>query len=89
MNVIHIEEEAFYTLIAEVVARIRAEHKAPVDRWIDGVEAMQMLRINSPTTLQKFRDEGKIRYSQPTRKIILYDRLSIEAFLEANTKETF
>lgn len=43
------------------------------DKWISREEAMQKLRITSKTTLQKLRDEGKIRFSQPEKKIILYD----------------
>lgn len=89
MNVIHIEEQAFYELIEQVVERIVAKHNAPMDRWIDGEEVMKLLRITSTTTLQKYRDEGKIRFSQPSKKIILYDRLSIDEFLENNAKETF
>lgn len=46
----------------------------PHNKWIDGEEAMQVLRIKSKTTLQKLRDEGKIRFSQPEKKIILYVR---------------
>ena len=52
MNVIHMEEEAFYKLIEEVVARLSAEHNAPIERWIDGEEALKMLKIKSTTTLQ-------------------------------------
>jgi hypothetical protein len=47
------------------------------------------LRIKSKTTLQKFRDEGKIRFSQPEPRILLYDRDSIEAFIEKHAKDTF
>jgi predicted site-specific integrase-resolvase len=45
--------------------------------------------ISSKTTLQKFRDEGRIRFAQPDRKIILYDRDSINEYLEKNAKGTF
>ncbi len=48
-----------------------------------------MLRITSKTTLQKLRDEGKIRFSQPEKKIILYDVLSINKYLDNNTHDTF
>ena len=89
MNVIHMEEEAFYKLIEEVVARLSAQHNAPVERWIDGEEAMKKLGIKSTTTLQTYRDEGKIRFSQPSKKIILYDRFSIDEFIEQNAKDTF
>ncbi|MFY0689081.1 MAG: helix-turn-helix domain-containing protein [Cyclobacteriaceae bacterium] len=89
MNVIHMEEEAFFELIEKVVERIATKYNAPPDKWIDGGEAMQKLGIKSPTTLQKYRDEGRIRFTQPDKKIILYDRYSIDEFLEDNAKETF
>ncbi|MEM6767521.1 MAG: helix-turn-helix domain-containing protein [Bacteroidota bacterium] len=50
---------------------------------------MEILTITSKTTLQKLRDEGKIRFSQPMKKLILYDRESILTYLEENAQETF
>ena len=88
LNIICLESQAFHTLIDKVVARL-ADSQGKPDKWISDEEAMQMLRITSRTTLQKFRDEGKIRFSQPSRKIILYDRDSIHKFLEQHAKETF
>ena len=58
-------------------------------KWIDGEEAMLLLNIKSTTTLQKLRDEGKIRFSQPQKKIILYDRDSITEYIERYVRETF
>lgn len=89
MNVIHMEEDAFYELIEKVVRRIKEKHDAPLDKWIDGEEAMKKLGIKSTTTLQKYRDEGRIRFSQADKRIIMYDRLSIEEYLEKNAKDTF
>lgn len=89
MNVICLEDQALYALVDEVVRKIGEKHSEPVDRWVDDVEAMRLLNIKSKTTLQKLRDEGKIRYSQPQRKIILYDRKSIEQYLDKNARNTF
>ena len=90
MEVICLEEEAFYSLIDEVVERIKEQNPTvKPDKWISGSEAMQMLRITSKTTLSFLRNNGKIRYSQPQKKIILYDRQSIDDYLEKNAKETF
>lgn len=89
MEVICLEDAAFYSLVEQVVQRLKETHGQTQDKWISDDEAMQLLNIKSKTTLQKFRDEGKIRYSQPQKKIILYDRDSISAFLESNVKETF
>jgi hypothetical protein len=91
MEVICFEDKAFYALIDKLEAYIDGKKPKPSqsDKWISGEEAMKMLRISSKTTLQKFRDEGKIRYSQPEKKIILYDADSIRDFIEDFTYETF
>lgn len=83
------EEEAFYALISKVVERILKEYQVEPDQWIDGEEAMKKLGIKSPTTLQRYRDEGRIRYSQADKRIILYDRISIEHYIEKHAKDIF
>lgn len=88
MEVICLQTEAFYALIDEVVQRL--SEKNPVqDKWVDNDEAMRLLKIKAKSTLQILRDEGKIRYSHPQKKIILYDRDSINEYLEKHAKETF
>lgn len=89
LQVICLESDAFYALIDEVVERLKDKHSTPLDKWIDDEEAMRLLRVSSKTTMQKYRDEGMIRFTQPSRKIILYDRDSINEFLEKNSKDTF
>ena len=89
MEVICLETKAFYTLVEEVVSRLREKDNRRQEKWVSGEEAMDLLKITSKTTLQKFRDEGRIRFSQPERKIILYDRASIYEFLEKHAKDTF
>jgi hypothetical protein len=90
MQVICLEEEAFYKLFDKVVDHLNQNQKEETPfKWIDGEEAMKLLNISSKTTLQKLRDEGKIRFSQPQKRIILYDRHSIDAYLELHARETF
>lgn len=90
MEVICLQSEAFYELVETVVKRIKLDTQGHVlDKWIDEKEAMRMLRITSKTTISKLRNNGDVRYSQPRRKIILYDRDSINAYLEKNTKDIF
>ncbi|MDQ7959852.1 helix-turn-helix domain-containing protein [Flavobacterium lindanitolerans] len=89
MQVICLEEKAFYELVEQVVERLKEKNNATRDKWVSNEEAMRLLNIKSKTTLQKLRDEGKIRYSQPEKKIILYDTDSIYAYLENNSKDTF
>ncbi len=89
MEVICLHDQAFFALVDTVVARVKAEHSITEDQWIADDEAMRLLRIKSKTTLQKFRDEGRIRFSQPEKKIILYDRASILTLLDNNARDTF
>lgn len=72
-----------------IVERIKEKHIVKGDKWISTDEAMQKLRISSKTTLQKLRDEGKIRFSQPEKKHIVYDVDSINEYFEKNAKEPF
>lgn len=89
MEVICLEDKAFYALIDEVVTRLKKEHDEEKEQWIGDEEAMHLLNIKSKTTLQKLRDEGKIRFSQPQKKVILYDRYSIAEYHEKNARNTF
>ena len=84
-----IEEGDLEELIDQLLQRLLARQKVEMERWIDTENAMKKLGITSNTTLQKYRDEGKIRFSQPSRKIILYDRFSIDEFLERNAQDIF
>ena len=89
MDIICIEESAFFVLIEHVITGIRANAPAKEDKWISTAEAMKLLRITSPTTLQKLRDEKKIRATQPGTRTVLYDRDSILDYLEDFAYETF
>ncbi len=89
MEVICLENEAFYTLIESVIERVKKSLTCEKKDWISRDEAMIMLHIKSKTTLQKLRDTGKIRFSQLEKKIILYDVRSINDYLELNAKKTF
>jgi hypothetical protein len=90
VQLICLQDDAFHALIDEVVHRImQAEKLRSEDKWISPEEAMNKLRIKSKTTLQRLRDEGLIRYTQPDKKYILYDSDSINAYLEKHVRETF
>lgn len=89
MEVICLEEAAFFALIDRVADHLEQSKGSVPDKWIDGKEAMRMLNIKGLSTLQNLRDEGKIRFSKPSKKIIMYDRDSINEYLEQHSKETF
>ena len=89
MEVICLQDEAFYQLIEEVVDRIKEKQGITHDKWISPERAMEVLNIKSKTTLQKLRDEGSITFTQPQKKIILYDYDSIMDYLNSHTKSSF
>lgn len=89
MEVICLQDDAFYALVDEVVLRIKRDNNVKEDKWINGEDAMRLLNIKSKTSLQNLRDEGKIRFSQPQKKVILYDRDSINDYLDDYAHETF
>lgn len=89
-EVISIEKYAFIELLEQTVQYVKTSlGHAQANKWIPPEEAKRMLGISSSTSLQKLRDEGKIRYSQPMHKVILYDRDSINDFLSLHAKDTF
>jgi len=89
MRVILIDEDAFFELIERVVERMDLKHSKKEHKWLTPEQAMKELGIKSSTTLQRYRDEGKIRFSQPSRKIIRYDPISIQEFLDSKSHNTF
>lgn len=89
MEVICLQDEAFYQLIEEVIDRLKEKENITQDKWVSPERAMEILNVKSKTTLQKLRDEGSITYTQPQKKIILYDYDSIMKYLNNHTKNSF
>ena len=57
------------------------------EEWLKNDEVCQLLGITK-RTLQKYRDEGKIKFSQFGRKI-LYRKQHVELFLEKHDNPDF
>lgn len=89
MEIICLEEKAFFEILDRVYSRLKTTYSIKEDYWISDDEAMKKLRITSKTTLQKYRDEGKIRYSELSPKHFLYHTESINAYIESKSKDTF
>lgn len=89
MQVICLEEPAFYELIEKVVFRLQDQNTIKEDKWVSTDEAMIKLRITSKTTLMKIRDEGKIRFVYASPRVILYDTDSINEYLSEKSHSTF
>ena len=90
LQIYSLEDEAFWGLITEVITFAKqqiGENEKP--DWIGREETMDILGISSPTTLQKLRDEGKIRFSKMSDRHILYYRESVLEYIESKAQETF
>lgn len=82
LRIICLEDEAFKALIKEVTEFVKKEELIDADPWVDEKEAMSLLKINSKTTFQKYRDTGKIEFRRVSTKHIVYRRKSILEFIE-------
>lgn len=89
MQVICLEEEAFYTLLDKSIEYLESKRENSTRKWIGEADAVAMLDGVSKSTLQRMRNNGDIGYTQPSRKIILYDRESINQYLDKNAKKPF
>jgi len=87
MEVICIEDAAYFDLLEKVYQYIKTLHNVKQDKWILPEEAMEMLGVKK-TKLQELRDTDAIGFSQPSRKVILYDSDSIREYLEKNTRKS-
>ena len=76
MNVICLQEDAFFELVRQVVEKLKENDPKKEDEWVDGEQAMKILNCKK-TKLQALRTNGEIEYSQPSRKIIIYHRPSL------------
>ena len=88
MEIIIFEKEAYWKHIHEVLKRLKDTQK-PEKKWINEAEAMELLGVRSKSEMWKMRTKGKIRYSQPSRKIIKYDKQSILKYLDDHAKDKF
>ena len=71
MEVICLQDAAFYSLIDKATDHIREKYIVKEDKWNFDEEMMSKLRITSSTTLQNFHRQGKISSTQPERKLFL------------------
>ncbi len=53
MEVICLEDAAFFNLFERVINHVKEKPGAKPDKWISGEEAMKMLRITSKTTFRR------------------------------------
>lgn len=81
-----LSEGDLFALVDQVVDKLKLKY-GEEDTWIDEETAMKKLTVKAKSTMQELRDNREIRFSQPRKKIILYDRHSIEEYLERHAKQ--
>ncbi len=86
MDVITIESDAFRQIIDKLNSlddkffKLKMEAQSPLsERWLDNQDVLALLKI-SKRTLQTYRDEAKIPFSQVGNKIY-YKATDVEKFL--------
>lgn len=92
MQVITIQSEAFHEIInklEEIKTKVSEEKgKQPLsDTWLDNTQVCDLLKISS-RTLQTYRDEGIISFSQIGSKIY-YKASDIETHLNKHYNKAF
>lgn len=88
-ELICLDAAVFKLMFNDLVDKIRKLNSVDADPWISSADAMKILKISSPTTLKKFCDEGLIRSSSLTPKLVLYHRDSILAFIEKSETKPY
>jgi len=92
MQVITIQSEAFEQIISkleEIKTKVNEEKgKQPLsDTWLDNGQVCELLKISS-RTLQTYRDEGIVSFSQIGSKIY-YKAADIESHLNKHYNKAF
>lgn len=91
MEIVTIEKQAFNMLIKtleslfEAINEIDARCNKKMSKWLDNAEVCQLLNI-SKRTLQTYRDNGTLPYSQIRHKIF-YKTADVEKLLKRLTEK--
>lgn len=86
MEVICLQEDAFYVMLDKVYDYLKEKNNHTQDKWILPEQAMQLLGVKS-TKLQELRDNMEIVFTQPSKKVILYDVDSIHEYLNKHIRK--
>ncbi|MGI4872311.1 MAG: helix-turn-helix domain-containing protein [Janthinobacterium lividum] len=90
-SLILLQSEAYDQLLQDTFAYLRKlleeERKKPPIEWLDTNEAAALLKV-SKRTMQAWRDEGLIGFSQVGRQIY-YSREDIDHLLQRHYHEPF
>lgn len=82
-----VDQDSLRQIIEEILQSIPQQNSEK--EWLSQDEAMSFLNLKSKTSMQKIRDCSEVEFSQPMKKVILYRRSSLLAYLEKHSRKTF
>lgn len=88
-QIIFIDDSQLELLAEMIVARIGKHGNLQPDKWMDIEDVMMTLRIKSRSTIQDLRNRGELRFCKINSKTILYDRSSVNEYIQKHIKEKF
>ncbi len=77
-------KEEFHSSLMEFFNELKTEKV-----WITQEEVKELLSIKSSTTIASLRNNGLVEFTQPMKKLILYKRESVLAYLERHSQKPF
>lgn len=72
-----------------IILRLEKRLLANEERWISIQDVMKILHIKSKTTIIDMTSRGLLRYTRINAKTLLYDRDSVNEYIEKNVKGRF
>lgn len=82
------DEETFFKLLDVFYKRIKEENTIDGEVFLSESEAMAVLKITSKSTMFSYRSNG-LPYHQIGRKILIYKKSDLEAFINRHRIEGF
>lgn len=89
-KILLIDEQRFVKIeetLTEIASELKKLNKEPRSSWLSTKEAAAFLQVTT-RTMQNYRDEGKIPFSQVGSKIY-YKESDLEDFLEMHYHDAF
>lgn len=82
------DQETFFKLLDVFYKRIKEENSLDGEEFLSEIEAMKMLKITSKSTMFSYRANG-LPFHQIGRKVLIYKRSDLEAFINRHRVEGF
>ncbi len=88
-EIIRIETTAYRSLLEKTLALMKDLSRQQDDKYVTPDRAKEILGCTSDNYLRSLRDSGAIEFSSASKKIIMYNKASLVAYLDKHSKKTF